>query len=284
MSEQSFIVHSHACRHGSFVERLLGDLLAVMEHALYAEGVAQDAGLLQRLDPRVKVLGALAFIGATVLSHNLIIILALFAGAAVIALCSRVPLGTLAKGIWTSAALFSGAIALPAVFLVPGEVLYRIPWLDWPLTAQGLESAALLVSRAVTAATFAALLILCTPWTHVLKALRVLGVPVVVVVMLSMTHRYIFLLLQTAQDMFEARQSRLVGTLSGVERRRMVAANAGVLLSKSVYLANEVFLAMQSRGYRGEHAILQDFRMKPCDTVAITVIIALAAAAVWFGA
>jgi cobalt/nickel transport system permease protein len=116
----------------------------------------------------------------------------------------------------------------------------------------------------------------------VLKALRVLGVPVVIVVILNMTHRYVFLLLQTARDMFEARQSRLVGPLSGPERRRLIAASAGVLLSKSLQLANEVFLAMQSRGYRGEHFTLDDFQMTRFDWIGCVVIAALVMPAVWF--
>jgi cobalt/nickel transport system permease protein len=282
VSEQSFISHAHSHSHGGFVERLIADLLAVIEHALYAERLAQNAGLLQRLDPRIKVVGTLVLVCATVMTHSLPVILGLFTAAVTFAVWSRVPIRTLARGLWASVLVFTGAIALPALFIVPGTVLYRLPLLDWPLTVQGLKSAAFLVSRAETSATFAALLIFTTPWTHVLKALRVLGVPVVIVVILNMTHRYVFLLLQTARDMFEARQSRLVGPLSGPERRRLIAASAGVLLSKSLQLANEVFLAMQSRGYRGEHFTLDDFQMTRFDWIGCVVIAALVMPAVWF--
>lgn len=283
MSEQSFIAHAHARRRGGFIERLVADLLAVLEHAFYAERTAQTGGWLQSLDPRVKVVGTLVLICTTILARQLPVILALFTGAVVLALLSSISLRLLANGVWTSVVLFTGAIALPALCLVPGEVLYRLPLLDWPVTRQGLESAALLLSRAETAATLAALLILSTPWTHVLKALRVLGVPAVLIVILGMTHRYLFLLLQTAHDMFEARQSRLVGTLTGAERRRLIAASAGVLLSKSIYLANEVFLAMQSRGYRGEHVTLDEFKLRRPDWAAIGVVIVLVAAVFRFG-
>ena len=119
---------------------------------------------------------------------------------------------------------------------------------------QGVESAAFLIGRATTAATFAALTILATPWPQLLKALRALRVPAVAVVILSMSYRYIFLLLQTALDSFDARRSRLVGRLSGREKRRMLVADAGVLLSKSLHLADEAYFAMQSRGYRGGNA------------------------------
>lgn len=283
MSEQSFIAHSHAHRQGGFSQRLVAALLAALEHGLYAERSAQTAGLLQRLDPRVKVIGALTLISATILVQRLSVILGLFLVAVALASLSRIRLRALAGGVWTSVLLFTGLLALPAIFIVPGEALGRLPGLGWTITSQGVASAALLVSRAETTATLAALLILTTPWTHVLKALRTLGAPAVLIVILGMTYRYLFLLLQTAHDMFEARQSRLVGPLSRREQRRIIFAGAGVLLSKSFYLAHEVFLAMQSRGYRGEHVSLDEFRLQPRDGAAALAIIALASFAVWLG-
>lgn len=178
------------------------------------------------------------------MSHNLAVIGALFAVAVGLALLSRVPLRTLAVREWIGVFAFTGLLALPAIFITPGEVIYRLPALNWPITAQGVRSALYLITRVETAATLALLLILCTPWTQVLKALRVLRVPVVLVVILGMTYRYIFLLLQTAHDLFEARRSRMVGPLDGAANRRLAAASAGVLLSKSLHLSGEVYLAL----------------------------------------
>ena len=69
--------------------------------------------------------------------------------------------------------------------------------------------------RVETAVTFTTLLILCTPWTHVLKALRALRLPKEAITMLAMTYRYVFLLVDTAGQMFESRRSRTVGVLKG---------------------------------------------------------------------
>ena len=49
-------------------------------------------------------------------------------------------------------------------------------------------------------------------------------------------------------------KSRVVGRLSGSDQRRMVGASAGVLLGKSLHLSGEVYLAMQSRGFRGSRS------------------------------
>jgi len=271
-------------RRASFVERTIAGLAEAMERALYAEELAKIDGLLQRLDPRVKLIGLLALIVAAALSRNILVILGLFATAIVLALLSHVPIRTLATRVWLSALLFTGLLALPAIFITPGHVLYRLPLLGWPVTAQGLGAASYLITRVETAATFALLLILCTPWTYVLKALRVLRVPVVFIVILGMTYRYIFLMLQTARDMFESRQSRMVGTLESADRRRLASASVGVLLGKSFQLSNEVYLAMLSRGFRGEVYTLDEFQMRARDWAALAGFVVLAALAFWLGA
>jgi cobalt/nickel transport system permease protein len=270
-------------RRAGFVERTIGGLAGAMEHALYAEELAKANGLLQRLDPRVKVVGLLALVVAVALARNLPVILGLFAVAIVLALLSRVPLRTLATRVWLGALLFTGTIALPAIFITPGQAVYTLPLLGWQITAQGLAAATYLITRVETATTFSLLLILCTPWTHVLKALRVLRMPIVFVVILGMTYRYIFLMLQIARDMFESRQSRMVGTLDGADRRRLAGASVGVLLSKSIQLSNDVYMAMLSRGFRGEVYMLDDFQMRPRDWMALAGFLALAGLAFWLG-
>lgn len=270
-------------RRKDFIERTISSLLGAVEQALYAEELAKANGLLQQLDPRVKVIGLTALIVASAMSRNLPVIGCLFVVAVGLALFSRVPLRTLAVREWIGVFIFTGLIALPAIFITPGEVIYRLPFLNWPVTAQGVRSALYLITRVETAATLALLLILCTPWTQVLKALRVLRVPVVFVVILGMTYRYIFLLLQTAHDLFEARRSRMVGKLDGAASRHLAAASAGVLLSKSLHLSSEVYLAMLSRGFRGEVHTLDEFQMRPRDWLALGAFLALAALAWWFG-
>ena len=101
--------------------------------------------------------------------------------------------------------------------------------------------------------------------------------------LLAMTHRYIFLLVETALQMFESRQSRTVGLLKGAAGRRITARSAGVLLSKSIELSNEVYLAMQSRGFRGEIRILSDFHMRSWDYLGLAAFLAAGSLSAWIG-
>ena len=270
-------------RRRGFIERTVESLCEAMEHALQAEHVATGGGLLQRLDPRVKVAGLLALILASALSSRLQAIAAILVLAILLALFSRISFWTLATRVWIGAFAFTGAIAIPALFLTPGITAARLPGLGWTVTAQGLTTASFLILRVETAATLALLLVFTTPWNHVLKALRIFRVPVVFVVILGMTCRYILLMLETAHEMFESRRSRTVGVLNGQERRRLATASAGVLLGRTFQLSGDVYLAMQARGYRGEVYVLDDFQMTARDWSALAAFAAFTAAAVWAG-
>jgi len=265
------------------VERSLASFVDALEHAFYAEESAKKNGLLQKLDPRIKIAAVFPLIVIAALARRLGVIVALFATAVVLALLSRVPLATLAKRVWLGVLTFTGFISFPALFLTPGVAIYTLPLLGWSVTEQGLRAAMYLIMRAETAATFSVLLVLCTPWSVVLKALRVLRLPIVLVVILGMTYRYIFLFLRNAHDMFMSRKSRLVGHLDGREQRRAATASAGVLMSKTIQLSGDVYLAMRSRGFQGEVYVLDEFQTHWFDWAMLAVFISIALLAFWFG-
>jgi cobalt/nickel transport system permease protein len=267
----------------SFLEKTIRTLLDILRRALFAEETAQSAGLLQRLDTRVKLVGIGLLIVAAIALHRLSILAALLAAAVLLAIASRIPVRVLAAQVWIAVLAFTGVIALPAVFLTPGAMVFRLPLLHWAASYQGLRAAAFLILRAETAATLAVLLILCTLWARLLRALRFFHLPAILVVLLGMTYRYIFLFVQTAQDMFEAREARWIGLLEPGDRRRLAAASAGLLLGKSIHLSGEVHLAMQARGFRGEVYVLDDPGMCFKDWLGLAAFSGIAALALWFG-
>ncbi len=123
------------------IEGSIHGFLRVLEHTLESEELARRDGLLQSLDPRVKLLGFLGLIVAAAASRRLEVIGAVFALASVWRFCSRVPLRTLMIRVWAGAFAFTGLIALPALFLTPGRPVGRLPLLGWVVTAQGLRGA-----------------------------------------------------------------------------------------------------------------------------------------------
>jgi cobalt/nickel transport system permease protein len=260
------------------VERTIAGMLHAIERSNAAESVTGNGGLLQRLDPRVKVVGLLALVLAVTLAHRIEAVALVFVLACVLALLSRLSLATIAKRAWLPVLFFTVPIALPALVTTPGTVLVQEPQLGMAITEQGVRTVVLLCSRALAAATVSLLLVMTTSWPHLLKALRAVGVPAIVVAVLGMTHRYLFTFLQSAVEMFEARRSRTVGTLDATERRRLAATAAGVLLARSIRMSDEVYLAMRSRGYRGEIRILDELRLRSRDILALVLFLAAAVA------
>jgi cobalt/nickel transport system permease protein len=281
-------------RRKGFMAKTLHGIAEIMRNEVFSEALAGRPGLLQRLDPRIKVLTVLVLIGAAGLLHHILSLVCLNLWLFWLARVSQVPIGTFIKRVWIVVPLFTGIVVLPVLFNVvrPGTplvVLFHLPhplhlgFLKIPeavaITQQGTVAAVLLVLRVGASVSLAVLLTLTTRWQALLKALRVLRIPVVFLTVLEMTYRYIFLLLQTSSEMFMARQSRMVGRASNREERGFVTSAMGQLWARTHATSEEVHNAMLSRGYTGEPRTLLSLQMKPSDWLwclfALTVAILL---------
>jgi cobalt/nickel transport system permease protein len=266
----------------TFVEKSLADISHALEQTLFAEKIAQKEGLLQHLDARIKVLALILLLLAVGLSHNLAILLGLYLLLLGLAWASAVPMVFYIKRVWLFMPFFTGIVAIPALFITPGPALVHLPF-GLVITQSGLVSALFLLLRVGTSVSAAVLLVLSTPWNTVLKALGVMRLPDVVVLILGMTYRYIYLFLQAANEMFLSRQSRILRRLDGASERRLVAASAGTLLNRSLQLSSEVYLAMQSRGFRGTPRTMDTFQMQGRDWLFAALTLMITAAAIWLG-
>ena len=271
-----------AGRRGGGLERTLSGITQALENGLFAEELSHKPGLFQSLDARVKVLLVLAFLISVSMSRNLGAIVAIYCLVLVLGWRSAIPPGLLVKRVWLALPFFTGLIILPAIFMTPGPGLLRLP-LGLVITRTGAMSALFLLLRVGTSLSLTLLLILTTPWNTVLSALSVLRVPDVFVLMLGMTYRYIYLLLRVANDMFLSRRSRVVGRLSVADTQQMMASIAGTLLGKSLNLSSEVYLAMQSRGFRGTIVTLKPFQMRRIDWLCLAVLGGAAAGSMILG-
>ncbi len=265
-----------------FIERALIDINQTLEQSLYAETIARRQGLLQSIDARVKIIGLLGSLLAVNLSHSVWVIIALYSASLVLAISSKIPLGNFIKRVWLVVALFTFIIAIPALFITPGPAFITFPW-GWVITQTGMMSALFLILRAGTSVSFAVVFVLTTSWHNILKAMGVMHMPDVIILAFEMTYRYIHLLLHAATDMFLSRKSRVLRRLESAEERHLMAATSGVLLGKSLYLSEEIYLSMQARGYRNYPHTMQRFKMERRDWIAVVILIICTTAAVWLG-
>jgi cobalt/nickel transport system permease protein len=264
--------HSH--KRNNALEHTLSSITETLESGLFAEEISNRPGLFQSLDARVKVVSVLALLIGVSLSRSLLVIVAVYLITLLLAWRSAIPTDFFIKRVWLALPFFTGLIALPALFITPGVALIHLP-LGLVITQSGVTTVLFLLLRVSTSVSLTLLLILTTPWNTVLSALGILLIPDVFILVLGMTYRYIYLFIHTANDMFLSRKSRLVGRLSPAESRRVLAAISATLLSKSLNLSSEVYLAMQSRGFQGAIVTLKPFRMQSRDKVWLFVFLTI---------
>jgi cobalt ECF transporter T component CbiQ len=268
-------------RKGNFVEKTVRASANVLRQALFSDGIATERGLLQRLDPRVKLVALLGLLLTTALARSFGVLAGLYVVTLGLASASALSLSFFVKRVWLFVPVFTALIALPATssFVTPGHVVASLGPLA--VTSQGLHAAGLLVARVATSISIVVLLTVTTPWSKLLAALRALFVPRVFVLVLGMTYRYLFTLLGTVTDMYTARTARTVTRDSDVTRgRAFVAASAGALFGKSNALADEVHMAMTARGYTGDVRTLTAMRTRSIDWIFAAAVFVVAVGAI----
>lgn len=253
-----------------FAGRTVRGIASLFRDTIFSQEHAERAGLMQALDPRVKLATVLAAVVAISFIRHPAHILALYILTLALAAASRIPLGFFVKRVWFFIPLFSGIIALPALVMVPGRAILhvaRIGTVDINVTAQGLESAVMFVLRVAASVSFVVLLGLTTRWTRLLGALRSLRVPAVFVLILGITYRFIFYLLELVGEMHAARVSRTLEPADGVEGRRWAAGRMGFAMMRAVRIGDSVYEAMASRGFTGDARIVSGARAGAPDAL-----------------
>jgi len=254
-----------------FVEKTLTGGADVVRQALFSEDISSRRGLLQSIEPRVKLLTMLALLIAAAFVRHVPVLLALYGATLVLAVCSSLRLSFFVRRVWLFVPLFTGLVVAPAALnlVTPGPIVVPLgTWFGHPvgLTRPGLEAAAVIVSRVALSISLVVLLTLTTPWNRLLAALRAVFVPRVFVQVLGMTYRYLFHLVTGVGEMYTARTARTVRRERGVvPGRAFVAATAGALFGKAHALSEEVHLAMVARGYTGSTRVLRPLRPRVVD-------------------
>jgi cobalt/nickel transport system permease protein len=256
-------------RRRSFIGKTIEQMKQALADGLLTEVYASRDGLLQRLNPRIKLIAALLLLLLISLSRSIPLMLGLWACTVLFMYLSRLPVLSLQKQIWGFVPLVTALIYIPAMFniVMAGTPLLIIHQSTQPstwlgihipaaiyITRQGFKGAVFLVSRVGLSLSTCALLTMTTPVARLLKSLQIIGVPSTFVMIIEMSYRYLVQLLTISIEMFEARSLRTVGVMSKATRRAQLGTSIAALFAKSMTTADEVYLAMIARGYTG-HAV-----------------------------
>ncbi|XCH79176.1 MAG: cobalt ECF transporter T component CbiQ [Candidatus Dehalobacter alkaniphilus] len=121
----------------------------------------------------------------------------------------------------------------------------------------GMETAVRLFFRALGAVSCLYYLSLNTPMVGLLSVLRKLKCPKLLVELMSLIYRFIFILMETAETMYTAQSSRL-GYSSLKAGYHSLGALASTLFIRAYKRSEEIYTAMEARGYDGDISVLEE--------------------------
>ncbi|MHA1584485.1 MAG: cobalt ECF transporter T component CbiQ [Promethearchaeota archaeon] len=253
----------------NFFNKNLLDIFQTVKDAMYSEDFAQIDGFLQRLNTKIKFFTLMLFLLAAIFTQNLNILLILIITNLALVLLSRLSVIYFYKRIILLITIFTGILALPYIFNIfqpndgtPFLVLIRFnreinlpffrPFSLISITEEGIIWTFTWIFRTTTAVSFSILLIMTTSWTDLLNSMEEMKFPKILILILGMTYRYIFLLLDTLTKMMYSRKCRTLGKEKLINSWKLNSHIIGALFIKSYDLSNNIYQAMISRGFQGE--------------------------------
>ena len=256
-----------ARRNRSFARKTADTISHAVAEVLENDQVASAPGLMQRLDPRVKLVSIVVFAVTATFMQSLVVLVAMVLATMALAAASGVGVASFSRKVWASAGFFGLLLSLPAAtaWISPGRVL--VPLGPLSITAPGLYVAARLTTRVAAGAGFGLLVVWTTRWTDILQALTAMRAPDVVVATLAMTQQQIMSLLRTVENMHLARESRMLTAGTAKANRGWVAERIAFVATKSIKTADDVYDAMLARGFSGAMPSLVRLKTAPRDWV-----------------
>lgn len=230
--------------------------------------------LVSRLDPRWKLAGLLFASVVAVTLQNPAPAGAALAAAVGLVVIARLPPFWYLRRLGVSLAMFALFLVwLPFVIQGGAETLQVGPV---TISVTGLTRLFVLAARIAAMISLMLVLLATTPLPSLFKAARALCLPRLLVLLLLLTYRYVFLLMEEFARLRTALRVRGFRNRANLHSYRTIGQVAGTLLVRSHERAERVGQAMRCRGFDGEFRALDDFRTHWRDAAAFAIMVGVA--------
>jgi cobalt/nickel transport system permease protein len=231
-------------------------------HVHFLDPYHHQGSPVHQLDPRVKLLLALAFILTCALTPPGAwpVYLLLLAIVLSVEILSNLGISYVQKR--SLLALPFILAAFPVIFTISGEPLASFSIGHWTLTVNqpGLERFISIALKSWISVQAAVVLAASTPFPALLAAMRAIHIPRLLVAIFGLMWRYLFVLADEALRLVRARAARSGGSATpGAKtggslawRARVTGGMAGNLFLRAFERSDRIYMAMVSRGYDGE--------------------------------
>jgi cobalt/nickel transport system permease protein len=227
--------------------------------------------LLQRFDPRWKLASLLIAALGIAWLRCLGPALAALAGTLLLVALARAPWGWYLRRLGTATVMY--ALFLIWLPLAPeaGDATLDLGWLSVSLT--GFLRLTVLSAKLAGMISLILVLLATTPLPDTFKAARALGLPRLLVLLMLLTYRYVFLLIEEFVRLRIALRVRGFRNRANLHSYRTIAQVSGTLLVRGQERADRVGQAMRCRGFDGEFRTLHAFHAGWRDGAAFAAIV-----------
>jgi cobalt/nickel transport system permease protein len=223
-----------------------------MSKTFLQEKGANKAGLLQAIDAQLKLVSLIFLIIVLSLTHYILPILSVYLLLVILAYFSKLEIKSFLLRPLLTVGFFSILVMLPASLniFIPGKAILKFGTVA--ITNHGLRFLLLFSLRSLAITSTVLLLILTTKKEELLQALKTLHLPSAFTMLISMSYRFIAILVKIIENLHLAKQSRTIKHGTTKTERQWVASRIGWTFTKAIHMSNEVTQAMISRGWQGE--------------------------------
>ena len=237
-----------------------------MRHS-YIDRHSRIDSYIHQIDPRIKIIGIFMLIFSIVLTRPdyFVSFLFYFLFMAILIFLSKIPI----KFILKRSLVIVPFVLMVAVFIPffkKGEIAggYSFGTLRLSVTYDGLMIFWNVLIKSYLTVLAMIVLMASTSFCDFLKALEKLKLSRIFTMILSFMYRYIFVIEDELMKMKQAKASRSVGG-SKMLHAKALANMVGVLFIRGYERAENVYLAMCSRGFNGEIRTIHNFQLQKGD-------------------
>ncbi|MDP4207253.1 MAG: cobalt ECF transporter T component CbiQ [Bacteroidota bacterium] len=267
-----------------FIDRTLHNVARFIRTGYVQNDVIIKKGFFQRLDARVKILFLVWFVVLSGIIRHIPAQLALSGCLFLLFLLSRVNLWDVYKKIFLFSFWFGFVVVSPAALnlVTGGEIWLNLFHLDAPrqfliyhipadigITREGIEVVLRLYFKVVNSLSVTLLVLYTTVFADIIKSLKLFRVPDIFLLIITLTHRFVFILSRTVEETYFALKLRWWQRLRKSESGKIVAGRVGYLFRKSWLRYEEIYRAMIARGYSGHVHIYFTRRLSGFDIISL---------------
>jgi cobalt/nickel transport system permease protein len=266
---------------------ILNSAKTVKSIYVQAENAARE-NLIQKINPHVKLFALIYFAVVISVVNNPIVQLLTTFYILILYIIARLRVFQVYRKILFLAFIFGFLLILPASLnvITPGKIIFQLfafknPSQFWiyniphniGFTQNGLQVVSLVFLRVLNSISFAMLIVFTTPFPSFIKSFKIIGVPDLLMMIISLAYKYIFILSRTIEETYFALKSRLSGNIHNKKIRNVISGRIYFIFKRSAMLYEETYHAMVSRGYNGKVKLHSKQSFTFIDFISLAIIV-----------